>query len=119
MLESALVLFIVTALASAAWALNQNFASTNLVQIGLAMLGLGLLEGVPTGLYYHLLLHRFLYARKKLAPRWWISPRLHHIHLSREELQKVHRWFFLGGIGFFLCLTGGLLAISGLLLGRL
>lgn len=86
--------------------------------VGLWVLLAGLLTGVPTGLWYHVLLYRILSRRMELPDRWWWSPVDLHPHLAQEELAKIKPWFTLGGVGFLLSLAGGLAAMAGLLLNQ-
>ena len=86
-------------------------------EIGLWLLVLGLIEGVPTGFYYHLVLYRILGPKGKLPPRWWISPQRYHVHLDEKERWVVRRWFLLGGIGFIFSVIGGALVFLGLISG--
>jgi hypothetical protein len=83
--------------------------------IGLVTLALGLLVGVPTGFWYHVLLYRVLSIRITLPPKWWWSPVDLHPHLTEQELARLKPWFTIGGIGFVLSVVGGLAAIAGLL----
>jgi len=86
-------------------------------EIGLWLLVAGLIEGIPTGLYYHLVLYRILGPRGKLLPRWWMSPQQYHVYLDEKEYSVVRRWFLIGGIGFLLSVIGGVLAFLGLITG--
>ncbi len=86
-------------------------------EAGLWLLVLGLIEGVPTGFYYHLVLYRILGPRGKLPPRWWMSPQQYHAYLDEKEYRAVRRWFVLGGIGFLFSVIGGVLAFLGLISG--
>jgi hypothetical protein len=83
---------------------------------GFWTLAAGLLLGLPTGVWYHVLLYRILAARMTLPVRWWASPSDLHRHLDRDDLRRIRPWYLLGGIGFLLCLGGGLAAGAGLLL---
>ncbi len=87
-----------------------------LVELGLWALGLGIMCGLPPGLWYHVLLYRGLACRTAPPPRWWISPVEHHARLDRADLARITPWFVAGAIGFFLSCGGGLAAIAGLLL---
>jgi hypothetical protein len=87
--------------------------------IGLLMLVAGLAEGLPTGLWYHVVLRRILAERGALPSRWWIHPTRHHERLTPEEHRRIRLWFVLGGIGYAVAVTGGLAAIVGLLIERL
>jgi len=83
--------------------------------IGLVMLALGLLVGIPTGFWYHVLLYRVLSLRMALPRKWWWSPVDLHPHLTARELARLKPWFTIGGIGFALSVVGGLAAMAGLL----
>ena len=87
--------------------------------IGLVMLLTGLVEGIPTGFWYHVVLRRILIQRGNLPPKWWIHPTRHHGQLTPEEHRRIRLWFVLGGIGYAIAVTGGLAAIVGLLIERL
>ncbi len=86
--------------------------------IGMATLGLGLLIGVPSGFWYHVVLYRYVGPRVPLARTWWLSPSNLHRHLTDDEQRHIALWYRIGGVGFVLCLAGGLAAIGGLLLQR-
>jgi hypothetical protein len=114
MLEIALVLATVVAvgvLGFLATILTPRLMTT----IGLVTLALGLLVGVPTGFWYHVLLYRVLSPRIRLPPKWWWSPVDLHANLTEQELARLKPWFTIGGIGFVLSLVGGLAAMAGLL----
>lgn len=83
--------------------------------IGLVTLVLGLVVGVPTGFWYHVLLYRALSLRMALPAKWWWSPVDLHPHLTEQELARLKPWFTIGGIGFALSVVGGLAAMAGLL----
>ncbi len=117
MLETALVVFLVVALLVIQWITNVGFTATALSEAGILILLIGILEGIPTGLYYHVVLYRALMPRGLLPAGWWLSPQQYHVHLTPEEGRRVRGWFYLGGIGFLLCLAGGILALWGLLAG--
>jgi hypothetical protein len=91
------------------------FTPRLMTTIGLVMLALGLLVGVPTGFWYHVLLYRVLSLRIALPPKWWWSPVDLHPHLTEQELARLKPWFAIGGIGFVLSVVGGLAAMAGLL----
>ena len=87
--------------------------------IGLIMLVAGLVEGLPTGFWYHVVLRRILIEHGMLPRRWWIHPTQHHAGLTPEEHRRIRLWFVLGGIGYTVAVAGGLAAIMGLLIERL
>jgi hypothetical protein len=117
MLELTLVILTVTALVAVQWMMQISFSASTLTVLGLAVLAAGIIEGIPTGLYYHIVLYRLLHPRGRLPPGWWISPSQYHVHLTEEEGRRVRRWFFLGGLGFLLCIIGGVVALSGMAIG--
>jgi hypothetical protein len=119
MLEATLVVSIVVLLSIGAWIHSFGFSSSLWVEIGLLLLGTGLIGGIPTGLLYHWTLYRALRLRGPLPEKWLLHPTEHHAGLTEEEARRVKRWFYLGAFGFILCLAGGLLAVIGALLGRL
>jgi hypothetical protein len=97
--------------------LNHLIPAVLFSRVGLWLLVLGLIEGIPTGLYYHLLLYRILGPRGKLPPLWWFSPQQYHVYLDEKEYPVVRLWFLLGGIGFLFSVIGGVLAFLGLISG--
>jgi hypothetical protein len=114
MMEIALVLGAVAA-AGLAGLLAAVPPSSLITAAGLGTLALGLLIGVPTGFWYHVILYRVVSAKVPLPPRWWVSPaRLHH-HLTDAEQRRIRPWYRVGGVGFVLSVLGGLAAIAGLL----
>ena len=92
-------------------------AITPQVMIGLGfwVLAIGLLVGIPTGLWYHVTLYRQLAPRTTLPARWWRAPVELHVQLTPGELRRVRPWFLAGAVGFLLCCAGGVAAIAGLL----
>jgi hypothetical protein len=117
MLELTLAILTVTAVLAVRWLMQSGVSPSSLTELGLFILAAGIVEGIPTGLYYHIVLYRLLHPRGRLPPGWWISPSRYHVHLTEEEARRVRRWFFLGGIGFLLCIIGGLMALSGMVYG--
>ena len=115
MLESILVVLIVGAVMVFWWVMTTGLPSLALTEIGVLILAIGIIEGIPTGLYYHIVLYRILKRRDKLPPGWWKSPTKYHVHLTDEENRRVRRWFVLGGLGFLFCLVGGFIAFLGIL----
>ncbi len=86
-----------------------------MIELGLWVLAVGLLVGIPTGLWYHVALYRELAPRMTLPPRWWRAPVELHALLTPVELRRVRPWFRAGAVGFLLCCVGGVAAIAGLL----
>jgi hypothetical protein len=84
--------------------------------LGAVITGVGLLAGVPTGLWYHVALYRCLQPRTQLPPRWWLDPVALHGQLLPGERRGVLTWFTLGGIGFAIVVLGCALTVLGLLM---
>jgi len=89
-----------------------------MIMLALGALLLGLVVGVPTGFWYHVVLYRIVSARIAVPRRWWLSPSALHVHLTGAEQRRIRLWYRLGGIGFVLSVAGGLAAIAGLLMAR-
>jgi len=89
-----------------------------MIEFGLWVLAGGLILGVPTGLWYHLVLYRTLSGRGHLKPGWWRRPVELHPLLTPQEYNHVRPWFVAGAVGFVLCCVGGVAAIIGLLVIR-
>ena len=89
-----------------------------LTALGLGTLMLGLLLGIPTGFWYHVILYRLAAAKVSVPGTWWLSPARLHVHLSGAEQRRIRPWYRVGGVGFVLSVAGGLVAIAGLLLER-
>jgi len=87
-----------------------------MTELGLWMLAIGLMTGVPAGFCYHVVLYRALARRVTLPPKWWMAPVALHPQLAQQDRARIKAWFRLGGIGFGLSLAGGLAAMAGLLL---
>lgn len=87
-----------------------------MTELGFWMLTVGLMTGVPAGLWYHVVLYRALAHRMTVPPKWWIAPVALHPQVAQEDMARITPWFRLGGIGFALSLAGGLAAMAGLLL---
>ena len=85
-----------------------------MIELGLWVLAGGLLVGIPTGLWYHVVLYKQLALRMTLPPRWWRAPVELHPLLTLQEFRRVRPWFVAGAAGFVLCCIGGLAAIAGL-----
>lgn len=117
MLETALVVVAVVA-AGLTGLLAPAVTSGLLMGLGLGTLLLGLAVGVGTGLRYHVILYRLVSPKVPLSRTWWLSPSALHRHLSDAERRRISPWYRLGGIGFVLCVAGGLAAILGVLLAR-
>jgi hypothetical protein len=89
-----------------------------LIMGAIGVLFLGLVVGVPTGFWYHVVLYRIVSAKIPVPRRWWLSPSTLHVHLTDPEERRIRLWYRLGGIGFMLSMVGGLAAIAALLILR-
>jgi hypothetical protein len=117
MLEITLALAAVTALAMVGLLLT--VVSYGVVTLaGFTALAVGLVLAVPTGFWYHVVLYRSVSSRVAVPPTWWLAPANLHRHLTEAEHRRIRPWYRMGGLGFVLCVAGGLAAIAGLLLGK-
>ena len=89
-----------------------------LVMLAIGIMILGLVVGVPTGFWYHVVLYRLVAAKVPVPRRWWLSPSALHVHLTDAEERRIRLWYRLGGIGFVLAMVGGLAAIAALVILR-
>src|ERR1700675_2333772 len=117
MLEATLVLTAIVAVGLAVL-LATVLTIPVMIMVALGALLLGLVVGVPTGFWYHVVLYRSVSARIAVPRRWWLSPSALHVHLTDAEQRRIWLWYRLGGIGFVLSVVGGLAAIAGLLMAR-
>jgi hypothetical protein len=76
----------------------------------------GLLVGVPSGLYYHVLLRRALLRRGALPRGWYWNPQAHHDDVDLASVRTLMPWFWLGALGFGLIVLGFVVAVAALLL---
>src|SRR6185312_3271710 len=81
----------------------------------LSLMAVGFAFGVPSGLYYHVLLRRALLRRGELPKGWYWSPQTHHEALNDAERTQVRLWFVLGAAGFALIVFGFLLSVLTLM----
>lgn len=117
MLEAMVVLGAVAALGLGG-VLGEALSAPAMIALALGTLLLGLVVGVPTGFWYHVLLYRIVSSKTPVPRRWWLAPSDLHAHLTRAEERRIRPWYRLGGIGFALSVVGGLAAIAGLLSAR-
>lgn len=89
-----------------------------MIEFGLWILAGGLLIGIPSGVWYHVVLYRALKRRMMPPAGWWRAPVQLHAKLSPLEFKPVRPWFVAGAAGFVLCCVGGLAAIAGLSVGQ-
>jgi hypothetical protein len=117
MLETTLVLTAVVAVGLVVL-LATVLTAPVMIMLAVGALLLGLVVGVPTGFWYHVVLYRIVSAKIAVPRRWWLSPSALHVHLTGAEQRRIWLWYRLGGIGFVLSVVGGLAAIAGLLMAR-
>jgi hypothetical protein len=84
---------------------------------GLAATGLGLVFGVVTGAWYHVLLARALAAVDALCARWWLRPVALHARLDAAALRPVMPWFYAGAAGFVVTVAGIVLIALAMAVG--
>ena len=98
MIETALVMGSLLALSGGAWAWTA-LAPEALLVAGLWGVAAGLGFGLPTGLLYHVALHRALARAGRLPRRWWLRPIALHPLVPPEEALRVLGWCRLGALG--------------------
>ena len=86
----------------------------SLIRAGWLCTAAGLLLGVPTGFWYHVVLRACLRRHGPLPARWWLRPNDHHDGLGPGERARVLFWFRLGGAGFALTVLGCLLVAASI-----
>lgn len=74
----------------------------------------GFLFGVPTGVYYHVVLRRELSRRGPVPPRWWLRPHHFHAELDDDARARVLPFWFMGGAGFLLTMLGFVISVIAL-----
>src|SRR5260370_22154987 len=82
----------------------------------IGVLFLGLVVGVPTGFWYHVVLYRILSAKIPVPRSWRLSPSALHVHLTDPEERRIRLWYRLGGIGFLLSIGARPPSIADLLM---
>jgi hypothetical protein len=111
-LEAALVIGGVTVLGTLAF-LVASLPPLTLMWGSVAVIGLGCVIGIPTGVAYHIVLHRELARIDRLTPGWVWRPIQQHVHLDEGALSRVRPWFWSGGISFLvICLGFSLLTLT-------
>ena len=88
-----------------------------LLRWGWTLMAVGLVVGVPTGVVYHIKLLRLLAQKKAPTKGWWIDPRPLHRYLSDAEVRRCVPWFYVGGVGFVLCVGGCICLLMALASG--
>lgn len=82
----------------------------------LSLMGVGLVFGLPCGLYYHVLLRRALLRQGALPKGWYWNPARHHEQLDDATERTLRPWIVSGALGFVAILLGLVLAITALFL---
>jgi hypothetical protein len=112
----ALVVVVLVALLGAVGVVVPLLSPELVVDAGIALVVLGSLFGLPTGLWYHVRLRAAL-ARAGLVPaRWWLHPLDHHDRVAEGELPGVLFWCYLGAGGFLVIVLGCLGIAAGVIL---
>ena len=97
-------------------ALVALFVPVEALAVGaLALMAVGLVLGLPTGLYYHVLLRRELTAHGPAPAGWYWRPQKHHSELAPPARRRLMPWFWLGALGFLLICTGFCFAVTALM----
>ncbi|MBJ79786.1 MAG: hypothetical protein CMH60_00550 [Myxococcales bacterium] len=96
---------------------GQYWDALTLLKSGWALMGFGLLLGVPTGVIYHIKLFRLLAEKQAPTKGWWLDPRPLHQYLTAEEVRRCVPWFYAGGAGFGFCVLGCLCLLVALASG--
>lgn len=114
MIEAGIVIGALLALSGGAWAWT-TLSPEALLLVGLWAVSVGLGFGLPTGLVYHLALHRSLSRAGKLPARWWLHPIALHPRLAPEDAPRVLAWCRLGALGCAVAFLGcGVFALGAL-----
>ncbi len=120
MLETGLAAGLLLALGGFAWAWTALSPEALLVAGAFTVAG-GLAFGLPTGLLYHVALHRSLSRIGSLPRRWWLHPLALHPRVPPEDAFAVLAWCRLGALGcavaFLGCALFGLGALRAWLVG--
>jgi hypothetical protein len=93
-------------------------AWTSLLTAGAVATGVGLLFGVPTGFWYHVVLARAV-AASAYTPELWLRPVSLHDRLDEPGRRRVMPWFYAGAVGFVVTVAGLGLLTLGLAVGYL
>jgi hypothetical protein len=73
---------------------------------GIGLIALGMLVGVPAGVFYHLVLWRVLRPRQTLGLAFWLHPLRFHATLTDSERRRIMPWMVLGAAGFVAAIVG-------------
>src|SRR5262245_59755595 len=83
--------------------------------LGIGLIALGMLIGVPTGFWFHVVLYRVMREKHIVQPRWWLRPIGIFEALSADDRRRVAPWMYAGGAGFVIALVGCALFAVGAL----
>ena len=90
------------------------FSGTIILAAGITFIVIGLILGVPIGVYYHLLLFQRIKLLGRELKGWWISPHRYHESLPEKERRILSRWFWIGAVFFNITMIGCELVFIGL-----
>jgi hypothetical protein len=110
-LETLLAALLLMTLGATALALTS--AADALVVAGVWIVAAGLAFGVPTGLLYHVALHRSLTRAGTLPPRWWLRPTTLHDRIPADDRGRVLGWCAAGAAGFGVTVVGMIVMAVG------
>lgn len=85
---------------------------------GVALIAAGMLLGLPSSAWYHVLLRRALAVRGALPHRWWLHPVPLHATLDERTRGPVLRWFYVGAAFFGLAVLGCALVLISVVRAR-
>ncbi|HEX6245067.1 MAG TPA: hypothetical protein VFZ61_29300 [Polyangiales bacterium] len=105
MLESIWVVAGVTVLGTLAF-LVASLPPLTLMWSAAAVVGVGCLIGIPTGIAYHLVLRRELLRLGPLPAGWIWHPTQLHAQLDAKGIDRVRPWLWSGGASFLLIMLG-------------
>ena len=88
--------------------LNSFLSWEALVIVGSSLTAIGLLVGLPGGLFYHLKLRAELLSLGSPPQRWWLYPTDQHALLRTHQWRRVQPAFLAGAIGFAITILGAL-----------
>ena len=111
MIESLIVVGLVTLFCVAGWATMASAES--LLQVGIGLAAIGFAYGIPTAIVYHWRLYRSLSRAGRLPPRWWHQPTALHDRIPGADRAGVLFWGAIGGSGFLVIVLGIVLTAAG------